>query len=68
VPHRTVGAEGVGLFDELVDPQGQMSLLDQGTVIAKLSELVGIQVDVATIADLNEPIRRRVLPDAVALR
>lgn len=52
-------------LDLLVDPQDQMSLFDLGAIIAEPNELLGIRVDVATPAALPEPIRQRVLRDAI---
>jgi hypothetical protein len=57
-------SEGSDL-DLLVDPQDQMSLFDLGAIISELNELLGIKVDVATPAALPEPMRRRVLRDAI---
>jgi hypothetical protein len=52
-------------LDLLVDPQERMSLFDLGAIIAELNELLGIRVDVATPAALPEPMRQRVLRDAM---
>jgi uncharacterized protein len=54
-------------LDLLVDPQDQMSLFDLGAIIAELNELLGIRVDVATPAALPEPMRQRVLRDAIPI-
>ncbi len=54
-------------LDLLVDPQDQMSLFDLGAIIAELNELLGIRVDVATPAALPEPMRQRILRDAIAI-
>jgi predicted nucleotidyltransferase len=54
-------------LDLLVDPQDQMSLFDLGAIIAELNELLGIRVDVATPAALPEPMRQRILRDAIAV-
>jgi uncharacterized protein len=59
-------SEGSDL-DLLVDPQDEMSLFDLGAIIAELNELLGIRVDVATPAALPEPMRQRVLRDAVPI-
>jgi predicted nucleotidyltransferase len=54
-------------LDLLVDPQDQISLFDLGAIIAELNELLGIRVDVATPAALPEPMRQRILRDAIAV-
>ncbi len=54
-------------LDLLIDPQDQMSLFDLGAIIAELDELLGIRVDVATPAALPEPMRQRVLRDAIPI-
>jgi hypothetical protein len=56
---------GCAPLDLLVDPQDRMSLFDLGAIIAELNELLGIRVDVATPAALPEPMRQRVLRDAM---
>ncbi len=52
-------------FDLLVDPQPRMSLFDLGAIIAELSELLGIKVDVATPAALPGRMREHVLRDTI---
>jgi uncharacterized protein len=54
-------------LDLLVDQQDQMSLFDLGAIITELNELLGIRVDVATPAALPEPMRQRVLRDAIPI-
>lgn len=52
-------------LDILVDPLEKMSLFDLGAIIAELSELLGIRVDVATPSALPARMRERVLRDAI---
>lgn len=54
-------------LDLLVDPHEKMSLFDVGAIITEVSELLGIKVDVATPDALPEPMRQRVLRDAVPI-
>ena len=54
-------------LDLLVDPHDKMSLFDVGAIIAELSELLGIRVDVATPHALPDAMRQRVLRDAVPI-
>jgi predicted nucleotidyltransferase len=54
-------------LDLLVDPHDKMSLFDVGAIIAELSELLGIRVDVATPDALPDAMRQRVLRDAVPI-
>ena len=54
-------------LDLLVDPHDKMSLFDVGAIIAELSELLGIRVDVATPDALPDAMLQRVLRDAVPI-
>jgi len=53
--------------DFLVELEPERSLLDQVALIQELSDLLGCQVDVATERGLREPMRQRILHDAVPL-
>ncbi len=53
--------------DFLVELEPERSLLDQVALIQDLSDLLGCQVDVATDKGLWEPIRERILHEAVPL-
>ncbi|MBV8887822.1 MAG: nucleotidyltransferase family protein [Chroococcidiopsidaceae cyanobacterium CP_BM_RX_35] len=53
--------------DFLVELEPERSLLDRVALIQDLSDLLGCQVDVANEKGLREPIRQRVLREAVPL-
>lgn len=53
--------------DFLVEFEPERSLLDRVALIQDLSDLLGCQVDVATDRGLREPIRQRILHEAVPL-
>lgn len=51
-------------LDLLVEPQPGMTLLNVGTIRYKLSELLGVQVDVLTPNALPEKFRANVIAEA----
>ena len=51
-------------LDLLVDPLAGATLFDLGGFQDEMEELLGVAVDVRTLADLPEPIRGRVLGEA----
>ncbi len=53
--------------DFLVDLEPGRSLFDLGGLVADLTELLGMPVDVVTERGLKERIRRKVLDEAIAL-
>ena len=54
-------------IDLLVELEPERSLLDRVALSQDLSDLLGCQVDVATEKGLREPIRQRILHQAVPL-
>ena len=54
-------------LDFLVDMETGRSLLDMGGLVMELRELLGRDVDVATVRGLKPRIRERVLEEAVPL-
>jgi predicted nucleotidyltransferase len=54
-------------LDLLIDPGEGMSLFDMGAIIAELNELLGIEVDVVSARAMPEPMRQRVLRDALPI-
>ena len=54
-------------LDFLVDMETGRSLLDLGGLVMELRELLGRDVDVATVRGLKPRIRERVLEEAVPL-
>ncbi|KAF0244125.1 MAG: DNA polymerase beta domain-containing protein [Planctomycetota bacterium] len=53
--------------DFLVDMEPGRSLLDLGALLMDLQALLGLRVDVATLASLKDRIRPQVLKEAVLL-
>jgi predicted nucleotidyltransferase len=53
--------------DLLVDLEPGRSLVDLGGLLMDLTELLGVEVDIVTVASLRPRVRSRVLSEAVAL-
>lgn len=54
-------------LDLLVDLEPGRSLVDLGGLLMDLTELLGVDVDVVTVASLKSRVRTRVLAEAVLL-
>lgn len=62
------GEAGTGSdVDILVDLEPGRSLLDHAALLLELQDLLGCRVDVVTVRGLREPLRDRVLEEAVPL-
>lgn len=54
-------------LDILVEPQEDMTLMDVGAIQMKLSDLLGVPVDVLTPGALPESFRHQVMSEAVLI-
>lgn len=54
-------------LDILVEPQEDMTLMDVGAIQMKLSDLLGVPVDVLTPGALHESFRQQVMSEAVLI-
>jgi uncharacterized protein len=54
-------------LDILVEPQEDMTLMDVGAIQMKLSDLLGVPVDVLTPGALPESFRQQVMSEAVLI-
>ncbi len=54
-------------LDLLIDPGEGMSPFEMGGIIAELNELLGIELDVVSARAMPEPMRQRVLRDALPI-